>query len=407
MPPVADHYATLGVQREASLGEIQKAYRSAARQLHPDRNPDGEGEFKAVSNAYAVLGDKHQKAFYDIKLEAGEWRAGEAKRKAAAAAAAASQPPPAPSDSHAKGSAAAYARFAEFQRTHQPAQPPPPRQTPPEGAWGGADPPLSQAQFRTARDEAHAHIKQHLPGAAAPPPAQRKRTDSAIAGMLASTKVKLYAALARRVGSEEPQSPPTATATATPRGGGGGGGDGTPSASSEGDGTRVEGSPPKAPTRTQQLVEELEKSLSEVAEAGTAAQAAPVPAPVEAAWERRRVADAKTELLLAELARQKEEVDAAHRSLQAMKKHRQEEEISRLRQLTQAELDLAEESRAARATLRPGDPAGPMVIPSEQQIRHGATAAELLAMADGLSERLALVRQVYMAKTAGGRSGVP
>ncbi|MGE3242105.1 MAG: DnaJ domain-containing protein, partial [Pirellulales bacterium] len=33
-------YETLGVQRDASEDDIQKAYRKLARKYHPDMNPD-------------------------------------------------------------------------------------------------------------------------------------------------------------------------------------------------------------------------------------------------------------------------------------------------------------------------------------------------------------------------------
>ena len=50
----ADPYQTLGVKRDASLDEIQKAYRRLAKTLHPDLNPGNrkaEEEFKSVSVA--------------------------------------------------------------------------------------------------------------------------------------------------------------------------------------------------------------------------------------------------------------------------------------------------------------------------------------------------------------------
>jgi len=60
-----DYYQTLGVARDASKEEIQKAYRKLARKYHPDvsKEPDAETRFKELSEAYEVLkdGDKRQK----------------------------------------------------------------------------------------------------------------------------------------------------------------------------------------------------------------------------------------------------------------------------------------------------------------------------------------------------------
>lgn len=65
---MADHYNVLGVSQSASEAEIKKAYRSLARQYHPDQNPDdpeAETKFKEVANAYEVLGDPERKSRYD------------------------------------------------------------------------------------------------------------------------------------------------------------------------------------------------------------------------------------------------------------------------------------------------------------------------------------------------------
>jgi molecular chaperone DnaJ len=63
-----DHYATLGVRKEATPEEIKRAYRRLARQLHPDVNPDEETQerFKDVTAAYEVLSDASKRQVYDM-----------------------------------------------------------------------------------------------------------------------------------------------------------------------------------------------------------------------------------------------------------------------------------------------------------------------------------------------------
>ena len=62
-----DLYSVLGVDKKASPEEIKKAYRKLARKYHPDTNaePGAEERFKAISEAYDVVGDPEKRKKYD------------------------------------------------------------------------------------------------------------------------------------------------------------------------------------------------------------------------------------------------------------------------------------------------------------------------------------------------------
>ncbi|MGZ4579356.1 MAG: molecular chaperone DnaJ [Nocardioidaceae bacterium] len=63
-----DFYKTLGVGKDASAADIKKAYRQLARANHPDSHPGdqaAEERFKAVAEAYDVIGDPEKRKKYD------------------------------------------------------------------------------------------------------------------------------------------------------------------------------------------------------------------------------------------------------------------------------------------------------------------------------------------------------
>ncbi|WP_110240182.1 molecular chaperone DnaJ [Nocardioides gilvus] len=63
-----DFYAVLGVKKTSDAAEIKKAYRQLARENHPDSNPGDESKserFKAVAEAYDVVGDPEKRKKYD------------------------------------------------------------------------------------------------------------------------------------------------------------------------------------------------------------------------------------------------------------------------------------------------------------------------------------------------------
>jgi molecular chaperone DnaJ len=63
-----DCYEVLGVPRDADERAIKKAFRTLARELHPDVNrhdPEAEEKFKEAAEAYEILNDAERRALYD------------------------------------------------------------------------------------------------------------------------------------------------------------------------------------------------------------------------------------------------------------------------------------------------------------------------------------------------------
>ncbi|KDE56208.1 J domain-containing protein [Methanoculleus sp. MH98A] len=67
------HYKVLGVSSDAAPDEIRAAYRSLAKQYHPDINhdPDAGERFIAIQQAYETLIDPDARARYDLALRGG------------------------------------------------------------------------------------------------------------------------------------------------------------------------------------------------------------------------------------------------------------------------------------------------------------------------------------------------
>jgi len=69
-----DYYEILGVGRDVDDAALKSAFRKLAMEHHPDRNagnPDSEGKFKEINEAYSILSDAQKRAAYDRFGHAG------------------------------------------------------------------------------------------------------------------------------------------------------------------------------------------------------------------------------------------------------------------------------------------------------------------------------------------------
>jgi len=74
VPTKRDYYEIIGVEKNADINTIKRAYRKLAMKYHPDRNKDDDAaaeKFREVTEAYEVLSDKDKRARYDQYGHAG------------------------------------------------------------------------------------------------------------------------------------------------------------------------------------------------------------------------------------------------------------------------------------------------------------------------------------------------
>lgn len=113
-----DHYQVLGLTNKATPEEVKRRFRELARRWHPDvsKSDDASERFKAINEAYRVLGDPERRAHYDAEIELARMRrTSTASPRAKGSARTSSTNPSAANASERSGSSGASARRATDQ----------------------------------------------------------------------------------------------------------------------------------------------------------------------------------------------------------------------------------------------------------------------------------------------------
>merc|ERR1712013_302238 len=69
-------YELMNMGINATAKEIKKEYKKLAMEIHPDKNPETEEQFKQLAAVYAILKDERTRAMYHRVLDEGlpDWR---------------------------------------------------------------------------------------------------------------------------------------------------------------------------------------------------------------------------------------------------------------------------------------------------------------------------------------------